>query len=173
LKTGKKIWEVDTRTFVTPAIGDGVVVSQVNHFLGGRKMAGLDIETGKTLWEYDSDVDFPYGVLLKNYVFLVESRRALGELVAVDLKTGKKIISVKLDGTLARMPFLADGKLYTFLQQRKTLLLRSWDPATGKVLGEVKVGGIGNSEVLGMADGEVYLGQSPKGSELGFLGVVR
>ena len=91
IRAGTIVWtnnESERETFTTPAVNDDTVVFGSDD----GKVYGLDRETGKKIWEFDTE-DSPSSPVIAGDRVVVASG---GSIYLLDLKTGKKVWSAEV-----------------------------------------------------------------------------
>ncbi|HAX81541.1 MAG TPA: hypothetical protein DCY40_03100 [Actinobacteria bacterium] len=100
--TGDRVWDqpfADTRTQAA-VVGDVVVV------LGGRQLTGLDVATGRPMWNASVDLEIPYAVLAAGDVAVAAAEDGV---VAVVADTG--VVLWELNRGVAEPPVIVDDSI--------------------------------------------------------------
>ena len=154
--TGEILWTYDPDELMDtrPAVEDGVV-----YLAPDRRLYALDAATGRLLWSYLSDGPMPRRpVVAAGMVFLGSiSKDNLGQLRALDAKSGEVVWSQEPTGGYVWSLAVADGILYA---EDSDGLLRAIDPATGEELWEFRTGHQFDGSSYAVADSVLYVGSS-------------
>ncbi|MBA4065748.1 MAG: hypothetical protein C0501_18920 [Isosphaera sp.] len=141
----------------------------------GKGVYALDAKAGDLRWKHEEAegafVDLPTVAADKGLVFVTSGARGRDagrypgsdakEILALDLKTGKKKWACPIDHELSQTVY-QDGSLYAFnlsgfIGRRRDLLLARIDPADGKVVWKVNPDSKGQLLDMVLVDKKIYV----------------
>lgn len=130
-QTGKELWranygQLGFSTVPRPVIGHGMVYI-ITSFMQSRILAikydgSGDVSQTHVVWKSDRQVPKkPSALLVEGELYLVSDN---GVGTCLDAKTGAEIWTNRLGGQYSASPLFADGRIYAFSQEGKTLVLK-------------------------------------------------
>jgi outer membrane protein assembly factor BamB len=170
--SGREVWRVEGfnpgearnwRSISSPVYADGIVVAPYarGELLTAVRIGGASGNVTDThiVWELDNmAADVPTPAIADGKVYVCRDGRNRGEVVCLDLQTGRTLLSANLGRgrhQFSSSPILAGGKLYITDEGGQTTVL---DPADDlKVLATNDIGGEQTVATPAFVDGQILL----------------
>ncbi|MGO8678636.1 MAG: PQQ-binding-like beta-propeller repeat protein [Limisphaerales bacterium] len=132
-ETGEEIWRVDNGKGETvaprPVYGGGLVYLSTGVFGGRAQLWAIrvdgrgDVTTTKAVWKLSNAVGFMASPLLAGHELYLLSDD--GVLTCVDALSGESLGRVRASGNYAASPVLAEGRIYCFNREGKSVVFQA------------------------------------------------
>jgi len=128
--TGKDVWSVRYANGYSlsarPVIGDGVAYICTGYdkanMIAVRLDGAGDVTASNVLWTCTRNVPFkPSPILIDDLIYFVDDA---GVMSCLDARTGAEVWKERIGGHYSASPIYADGKIYCFSEEGRTLVFR-------------------------------------------------